>query len=315
MRALVTRLMADGRREKVLVNDWPEPKGPTGNQIKTETLYSGITNGTERNDLLGGNYAHPDGALPAGWGYQNVGRVVEVGRDVRQLKVGDVVYTSADHMEYVVTPESGLLIKLPSQTDPTHAALLGMASVAMHSCRNADLRMGERVLVVGQGCIGQLAAQIARAMGARVHTCEIDPQRLQVARQIGAAEQVFDVSGDGWEGKIEDRAYDAVIDLAGAPGMEDALIRAARSGGRVLFVAGRMQVNYSFNLGQGREITIKQNSHFNRDDLHNVCCLVARGLLRIDPLIHDVVPLGEADGSYEALRDRPHELLGTVFVW
>ena len=118
MRALVTRLMADGRREKVLITDWPEPKGPTGNEIKTRTLYSGITNGTERNDLLAGNYAHPDGALPAGWGYQNVGRVIEVGRDVRQLRAGDVVYMSADHMEYVVMPEDGLLVKLPSKVEP-----------------------------------------------------------------------------------------------------------------------------------------------------------------------------------------------------
>ena len=315
MRALVTRLIATGQREKVLVTDWPEPKGPTGSQIKTRTLYSGITNGTERNDLLGGNYAHPDDALPAGWGYQNVGRVIEVGRDVRQIKVGDVLFMSADHMEYVVMPEAGLVVRLPASIDPTHAALSGMASVAMHSCRNADLRVGERVLIVGQGCIGQFAAQIAALMGARVHACEIDPQRLEVAHQVAAAEQVFDVSGDGWEEQIEDRAYDAVIDLAGVPGMEDALIRAARTGGRVLFVAGRTQIRYTFNLGQGREITIKQNSHFSRDDLHNVCRLVSRGLVRIAPLVRDVVPLSEAERLYAALRDRPHELLGTVFVW
>ena len=69
MRALVTRLRPDGTREKVLVTDWPEPEGPTGKQIKTQTIYSGITNGTEYNDLVGGNYAYPDDALPAGWGW------------------------------------------------------------------------------------------------------------------------------------------------------------------------------------------------------------------------------------------------------
>ena len=89
MRAIVTRPMADktdadGRplREKVLVDDWPEPEGPSGNEIKTQTICTGVTNGTERNDLIRGNYAHPDEALPAGWGYQNVGRVIEVGPDV-----------------------------------------------------------------------------------------------------------------------------------------------------------------------------------------------------------------------------------------
>ena len=190
-----------------------------------------------------------------------------------------------------------------------------MASVAMHSCRNADLRMGERVLIVGQGCIGQFAAQIATAMGASVSVCEIDPQRLEIARQIGAAEKVYDVSGEGWKAQIEERTYDAVIDLAGVPGMEDQLISAVHAGGRVLFVAGRTQVSYTFNLGQGREITIKQNSHFKGDDLYNLCRLVVQGMVQIGPLIRDIVPVSEADRIYEALRDRPHELLGTVFVW
>ena len=63
MRALVTRLRADGHREKGLVTDWPEFEAPVGNQIKTQTVYTGITNGTERNDLLGGNYATAGGRV------------------------------------------------------------------------------------------------------------------------------------------------------------------------------------------------------------------------------------------------------------
>ena len=144
MRALVTRLRPDKRREKVLVSDWPAPEGPTGNQVKSRTIYSGITNGTEHNDLVGGNYAHPDDALPAGWGYQHVGRVIETGPDVAELAVGDLLYINADHKEYVVAREDGLLIKLTEDVDPRQAALFGMSSVAMRSCRHADLRMGER---------------------------------------------------------------------------------------------------------------------------------------------------------------------------
>ncbi len=219
MRALVTRLRPDKTREKVLVNDWPAPEGPTGQQVKTQTIYSGITNGTEHNDLVGGNYAHPDDALPAGWGYQHVGRVIETGPDVAELAVGDLLYINADHMEYVVAREDGLLIKLPEDVDPKHAALFGMSGVAMRSCRHADLRMGERVLVVGQGFIGQMAAQIANVMGVRVAVCEIDPRRLELARLIGAAEEVFDVTGDGWAKHVADGACDALIDVAGVEGM------------------------------------------------------------------------------------------------
>ena len=316
MRTLSIQGLPDKRRQKVLVHDWPEPEGPTGNEVKTETIYSGITNGTERNQLIGGNYAPKDEQLPTGGnGYQNVGRVIEVGPNVSELQVGDVLYMSAVHAEYVVMAADDLLIKLPDSVDRTEAALFGMTSVAMRTCRNTELKMGERVLIVGAGIIGQVAAQIAAVMGARATLCDINPNRLEIARQIGAAETVLDVSGDGWEKGVPDGTFDAVIDFAGVPGMEDQLISAVRQRGRVIFIAGRGKVTYTFNLGQGREIQLKQNSHFDRDDLQNLCRLVNRGLVKIAPLIRDVVPVSEAKRIYDTLRDNPNELLGTVFVW
>ena len=316
MRTLSIQGLPDKRRQKVLVHDWPQPEGPTGNEIKTETIYSGITNGTERNQLIGGNYAPKDEQLPTGGnGYQNVGRVIEVGPDVKELQIGDVLYMSAIHAEYVVIAEDDLLIKLPDSVDRTEAALFGMTSVAMRTCRNTELKMGERVLIVGAGIIGQVAAQIAAIMGARATLCDINPNRLELAKEIGAAETVLDVSGDRWEKGIADGTFDAVIDFAGVPGMEDELIRAVRRRGRVIFIAGRDKVTYTFNLGQGQEIQLKQNSHFDRDDLQNLCRLVDRGLVRIAPLIRDVVPVDEAKRIYDTLRDNPTELLGTVFVW
>ena len=316
MRTLSIQGLPDKRRQKVLVHDWPEPEGPTGNEVKTETIYSGITNGTERNQLIGGNYAPKDEQLPTGGnGYQNVGRVIEVGPDVNELQVGDVLYMSAVHAEYAVMAEDDLLIKLPGSVDRTEAALFGMTSVAMRTCRNTELKMGERVLIVGAGIIGQVAAQIAAVMGARATLCDINPNRLEIARQIGAAETVLDVSGDGWEKGVADETFDAVIDFAGVPGMEDQFISAVRQRGRVIFIAGRGKVTYTFNLGQGREIQLKQNSHFDRDDLQNLCRLVDRGLVKIAPLIRDIVPVSEAKRIYDTLRDNPNELLGTVFVW
>ena len=316
MRTFSIQGLPDKRRQKVLIHDAPNPEGPTGNEVKTETLYSGITNGTERNQLIGGNYASKDEQLPTGGnGYQNVGRVIEVGPDVSELQVGDVLYMSAIHAEYVVIAEDDLLIKLPDSIDRTEAALFGMTSVAMRTCRNTELKMGERVLIVGAGIIGQVAAQIAAVMGARPTLCDISPNRLELAREIGAAETVLNVSGDGWEKGIADGTFDAVIDFAGVPGMEDQLISAVRRQGRVIFIAGRGKVTYTFNLGQGQEIQLKQNSHFDRDDLENLCRLIDRGLVKIAPLIRDVVPVSEAKRIYDTLRDNPTELLGTVFVW
>ena len=126
---------------------------------------------------------------------------------------------------------------------------------------------------------------------------------------------MVDVSGDGWDRHIGEGAFDAVIDFAGVPGMEDKLIMSVRQQGRVILVAGRWEVNYNFRTGQGQEITIKQNSHFDRDDLQNLCRLVGRGLVKIAPLIQDVVPPNEAPRIYATLRDDSSQLMGTVFEW
>ncbi len=193
MRAIITRLKSDGTREKVLIDDWQDPGAPAENEVRTRTLYSGITNGTERNDLIGGNYAHEDGKLPAVGGYQNVGEVIEVGSGVQDLEFGDLLYMSQRHLEFCLEPEDRLHIKLPPEIKLEEAALFGVAGVAMRCCRNANLRIGDRMLVVGAGIVGQLVAQIAASVGARVTLCDVNAHRLEIAEAIGAADEIIDV--------------------------------------------------------------------------------------------------------------------------
>lgn len=163
MRAIVTRNRPDMVREKALVTDWPEPEPPAGNQFQTQTIYTAMTNGTERNQLTRGNYAPADARLPRPHGYQNVGKVIAAGAEVKEVQPGDTVFMAAPHVEYVVMPLDGgpsklPWVKMPEGVDLQQAAFLGLASIATHSCRYAEIRLGEKVLVVGAGCVGQFAA-------------------------------------------------------------------------------------------------------------------------------------------------------------
>jgi len=315
VKAIVIKLLPDKRREKTVVTDWKVPAPPERNEVLCEAVFTGLTNGTERNQLIGGNYAPSDENLPCGGGYQNVGRVIETGPDVTQLKVGDLIYASVDHVERWTIAENGLLLKLPDDVDPAEAALFGISGVAMHCCRRIDPRIGERVLIVGQGCIGIFAAQIAYAMGARVSVCDIDESRLEQMHQLGIAENVFNTSGDGWKAQIADGGFDAVMDFAGAPDMVTPMIQACKTRGRLLLVAGRFDVNYTFNVGQFKEISILHCSHFTKDDLENLCRFLRQGSIKIAPLIRHKVNLTEVPQIYRWLRDEPMRLLGTVFEW
>ena len=315
MKALVVKLLPDKRREKIVVTDWKEPAPPTRNEVLCQSLFTGLTNGTERNQLIGGNYAASDDRLPSTDGYQNVGRVIETGPDVTQLQVGDIIYASVGHVERFTISEDGLLLKLPEDIDPADAALFGISGVAMHCCRRVDPRIGEKVLIVGQGCIGMFAAQIATAMGARVTVCDIVESRLEQSRELGIAEHVFNVAGEGWDTHIPEGTFDAVMDFAGVPDRVTPMIRACKTRGRLLLVAGRFDVNYTFNIGQHKEISILQCSHFTCDDLENLCRLLRQGAVKIAPLIRHRVPVDEAPQIYTRLRDEPMRLLGSVFQW
>ena len=321
MRALIMQLMEDGRREKVLVSDWADPPAPEGDQFKIQTLFSGITNGTERNGLLRGNYSMPDDALPYSYGYQNVGRVTELGPDCDTIKVGNLVYTSQDHHEFLVDAEDGLLIRLPDTIDPKHAALFGVASVAMHDVRRAETTLADRVLVVGAGLIGQFTAQAARASGAHVTVVDIDSHRLDLATQCGA-HQTIQVTGDeSWSGPISEAGpFDIVFEDSGADvlgkiigvGWGDGVIKGR---GKVIVIAGRDEVVYRFNSGQGKEVAVLQASHFDNSDLAEVTRLVGDGVIVVGPLIQDVVAPDQSKRIYDALRDEPNTLMGTVFDW
>ena len=315
MRAFVVKLLPDERREKIVVGDWKEPAPPVGNEVLCQAVFTGLTNGTERNQLIGGNYSASSERLPTTDGYQNVGRVIETGPDVKELQVGDLIYASVNHVERFTIPEDGLLLKLPEDVDPGEAALFGISGVAMHCCRRIDPRIGEKVLIVGQGCIGMFAAQIINAMGARVTVCDINESRLEDTRQLGVAEQVFNTSGEGWVTHIQEDTFDAVMDFAGVPGMVTPMIQACKVRGQLLLVAGRFDVDYTFNVGQHKEISILQCSHFTCDDLENVCRLLRQGSVKIAPLIRHRVSVDEAPQIYEWLRDEPMRLLGTVFQW
>ena len=321
MRALIMKLRPDGSREKAMVSNWPDPPAPVANQVRTRTLLTGVTNGTERNNLLRGNYAIPDEALPAGCGYQNVGEVIEVGPEVRDLAVGDVLFMSQDHAETCVVPEDALLVKLPPDVEPTHAALFGMAAVALHDVRRAETKLGDRVLVVGAGPIGQFTAQAARAAGAHVTVVDPNERRLAVAAECGAHRTIPVTGDDTWSGPIRAAGpYDVVFEDSGAAVLENLIGRTwgqsmLRPRGRLVLIAGRFDVNYPFNAAQGCELTVLHAGHFTRDDLVVLCGLVTSGAVRVGPILQDLVKPEEAGGIYDRLRDEPASLLGTVFDW
>lgn len=308
-------------RGKALLQDEPTP-GLGAGQVLCRTIYTGLTNGTERNFLCGGNYGGC--SWPTRLGYQNVGKVLEVGEGVKGFDVGDVVFSGdlCNHVEYFSAPAGpgALIVKLPENLDPKEAALFGVASVAMHDAQRAKVLLGEKALVVGAGLIGQFTAQCARLAGAEVTVVDLDSRRLQIADRLGAHQTVPVSPEGGWDRVGGYGPFDVVFEDSGAPvldrvigvGWGDGMVKHRA---RVVMIAGRERVDYAFNAAQARELCILHAGHFEAGDLRLVCKLAAEGILKISPVIQDVVGIGGATSIYDRLRDDPSSLLGTVFDW
>jgi len=191
----------------------------------------------------------------------------------------------------------------------------------MHDVRRADTKPGEKALVVGAGPIGQFTAQAARIAGADVTVCDINEKRLEVAKSLGAhATITLTTEAASWDAVKAAGPFDIVFEDSGAPVL-DYIIGAnwgqgiLRHRSRVVIIAGRNRVDYSFNAGQTWELCVLHAGHFIADDLRNVCRLTAEGALKIAPIIQDVVRAEHAIAIYDTLRDTPAKLFGVVFDW
>jgi len=155
-------------------------------------------------------------------GYSAAGEVIEVGSAVTGIRVGQLVATGgagkANHAEFQAVP--GLLCAVvPDSVPAGDAAFATVASIALHGFRLAEAGAGSKVVVIGLGLVGQLAARLAMAAGCGV--AGIDP--AVHARATAAESSVFalDELGDETTERLlvwsRGRGADAVLVCAASP--------------------------------------------------------------------------------------------------
>lgn len=123
--------------------------------------------------------------LPSPLGYSSAGTVLDVGEGVTRFHAGDrVACGGCGHGEVISAPEN-LCVKVPDGVDLKSAAFTTIASIALQGVRQADVRIGEVVGVVGMGLIGLIASNLLRAAGCRPIGIDIDEGKVTFARELG----------------------------------------------------------------------------------------------------------------------------------
>lgn len=122
------------------------------------------------------NAVFPKNISPIQLGYSSSGKVIEVGRDVKNFHVGDMVVSNGNHAEYVVVNQK-LCSRIPEETSPKDAAYTVLGSIALHGLRLSETSLGSRIVVVGLGIVGQLVCRLAEAQGSEVFGIDPDDTR------------------------------------------------------------------------------------------------------------------------------------------
>ncbi len=301
--------------------DLPGPPQPGPTEIVTRTLFSGVTNGTERHTLM----ADFGSRFPARSGYQHVSIVEEVGGRVDQFSGGETVFLGnhGGHRGWhlvdlaAANPRERLCIELPPDLEHEFCALFGIAGVGFRHSRRIRVAAPMRVWVAGLGLIGQSVAQASRALGAHVTVTDLDPRRLEIATQLGA-HRVIDISDDSAvESLSEGGPYDRIVDACGAPDLFDFIYehKLLALYGAIGALAGRQPTVFHQTMLHALRASIESSSHFTLEDLGILRHFCQLGTVRIAPMVTHRVPVEEAPSIYATMRDEPSELLGVIFDW
>lgn len=122
---------------------------------------------------------------PVSLGYCNVGKVLQVGRDVEGFAIGQRVASNGKHAEVVAVPVN-LCARVPDAVSDEAAVFTVIGAIALQGIRLAQPTLGETVVVTGLGLVGQMTVQLLRAQGCRVLAIDLDSAKLELARDSGA---------------------------------------------------------------------------------------------------------------------------------
>ncbi|PIX17177.1 oxidoreductase [Candidatus Desantisbacteria bacterium CG_4_9_14_3_um_filter_40_11] len=276
-------------------------------------------------------------------GYSSAGIVVAVGEDVASLKSQDRVACAgvgwANHAEYVCVPKN-LCVKIPEEVSFEDASFTTVGAIALHGVRQAQVSVGENIAVIGLGLLGQLTIQILKAAGCQVLGIDIDAQKVELAKELGADMSVIR-GRDEIKNMAANFSYgygvDGVIITASAA-TNDPIVLAGeicRDRGRVIVVgAVNMDVpreNYymkelnlilSRSYGPGRYDKIYEEKGLDypvgyvrwteQRNMEGFLRLIAQGQINMDKIITHRFKMEDAVSAYNMISSGKKRIMGIV---
>ncbi len=266
-------------------------------EIRVETVYSGISTGTERLLYRGEMPSFPGMGYPLIPGYESVGRIIEVGPgadaqiDQWVFVPGANCYQDARGLFGGASAElltSGArVVPLAGEPGP-EMVLLALAATAHHAIATAQGPLPD--LVVGHGVMGRLIARIVVALGGMPMVWETHDDRRSGAEGYLVRDPSY----------CKGQQFDCVVDASGAGDQLNQWIASLSPGGQIILAGFYSQpLSFQFVPAFLRESQLKVAAQWQPQDLNAVATMVQEGRLSLSGLVTDLMPATDPSMAYE----------------
>ena len=324
---------------KVAVTENEMPKVKEGEAL-LKLLYGGICGsdlGTYRGTFAYASYPR----IP---GHEFSAQIVEIGENDRGLKPGMIVTCNPYfNCQKCYSCERGLVnccesnetmgaqrdgafseyITMPIERiydgkglNPKQLALIEPFCISYHGVSRADVKKGDKVLVIGAGTIGVLAAIAAKAKGGEVYIVDVAEEKLQYAYEtFGLAGMIKNDSKEEFMNRVneitgEHHGFDVCIEAVGLPSTFQNCIDAAAYGGRIVLIGvGKKNLDFNFTLIQKKELNIFGSRNALKKDFLELIELVNAGKVPLEKVITNVYPFDEAEKAFYDFAHNPGNML------
>jgi 2-desacetyl-2-hydroxyethyl bacteriochlorophyllide A dehydrogenase len=300
-------------------------------------ICSLISTGTELTALHGtydpGTHWDSWVSYPFRPGYSLVGRVVEAGAGCEDIALGTRIVARAPHQQYFNLPRDDAVI-VPDAISDEDAAWYAMSTISQNGVRRASPQLGDSVLVVGLGLLGQLVVQYSCLLGARdVVAVDTAPVRLEMATKHGATVALESTAADVRDAVMDltdGVGADLVYDVTGAAPVLPSALGLVRRFGKLLLLgdSGRPgQQNLTGDLvTRGISLIGAHDSNpptvpsdhtpWSNPTMGRLFfSYLQRGRMRVSDLVTHRVDAARAEDAYQLLTTTRETAMGVILRW
>ena len=324
--------------DKVSFRDIPAPVRKPGEAL-LKVLYGGIC-GSDLGSYRG-TFAYFD--YPRIPGHEFSAEIVEIDENDKGLKPGMVVtcnpYFNCGHCyscergivnactsnetmgcqrdgafcEYITMPVERIYDGkgLPASV----LCLIEPFCISWHGVSRAHVKEGDKVLVVGAGTIGVLAAIAAKAKGGEVYIADVAPAKLEYAKEnFGVAGTILNSSPEEFAKQCDaitgNKGFDVTIEAVGLPSTFQNCIDAAAFGGHMVLIGvGKQNLDFNFTLLQKKELNVCGSRNALKKDFLELIDLVKTGTVPLEKIVTNTYGFSEAPKAFADFSAHAGEML------